>query len=225
MYEFSGRYNDLLERLENYCLLYAIDKCYFGKQRLDFLGHVVPADHNGTKQEHIRGVVETRPPRSRKELQEFLGLCGWISEYVLNFYQVAAPVTALISTKKPYKWTPEADTAFEAIKELFRRPLRVHRLLPDRRFYLQTDAADAGIGSVVYQLGDNGEKRIISHTFAKFSERERGYHSNERQCLAVVWAIRKYKHLLEDVNFMLRTHKEALKWLHKVCNEKGKLLR
>lgn len=94
-----------------------------------------------------------------------------------------------------------------------------------QRFYLQTDACKLGMGASLFKLGPGGERRIISYASAKFSPTESAYHSNERECLAVVWAIKRYKHLIEDQRFTLRTENQALTWLHKVQDERGKLTR
>lgn len=215
----------VLERLQTYGLVCALEKCHFGRTQLPFLGHIVTSDHNEAKQEHIRGVLEAKAPRCKKDMQKFIGLCMWISEYISNFAQVAAPLTSLLSSRKPYKWTAEAQAAFDEVKELCRRPLRLHRPTPGKRLFLQTDACDLGMGATLYQKGDDGARRIISYASAKFTKAEKGCHSNERECLAMVWAIRKYRHLGEDTRFTLRTDNKALTWLYKVQDERGKLTR
>jgi hypothetical protein len=54
---------------------------------------------------------------------------------------------------------------------------------------------------------------------------EQRYHSKEQKCLAVVWMVKKYRPLLEDRPFTLRTDNAALSWLDKFRDEKGKLSR
>lgn len=215
----------VLERLQIYGFACSLEKCHFGRRELAFLGHIIKSECNEAKPEHIRAVIEAQPPRTRKDLQKFLGICLWISEYIPNYSRIAAPMTNLLSPKRLYRWTAEAQQSFEAVKKACSRPLRLHRPSAGRRFYLQTDACDVGTGAVVYQLKDDGTRCIISHASAKFTKAEKGYHSNERECLAVVWALRKYKYLLENVRFTLRTDNKALTWLHKVRDERGKLTR
>ena len=74
-------------------------------------------------------------------------------------------------------------------------------------------------------LGDAGERRIISYASAKFTKTEKRYHSNEQECLAVIWALRKFRHYLEDGKFILRTDNRALTWLNNIRDGKGKLHR
>jgi hypothetical protein len=49
----------------------------------------------------------------------------------------------------------------------------------ERRFYLQTNAAKAGMGTVLYQLGYEDVQKIISFASTKFSPTEAKYHSDE----------------------------------------------
>jgi hypothetical protein len=66
------------------------------------------------------------------------------------------------------------------------------------------------MGTIFYQLDNEGFRRVISYASAKFSPAEAKYHSNEQECLAVVWALRKYQPLLEDGRNTLRTDNAAL---------------
>jgi hypothetical protein len=49
-----------------------------------------------------------------------------------------------------------------------------------KRFYLQTDAAKTGMGAVLYQLDDEGTRKVISYASAKFSLAEAKYHPMSR---------------------------------------------
>ena len=49
------------------------------------------------------------------------------------------------------------------------------------------------------------DRCIISYASSKLTEMEKKYHSNELECLVVVWAIRKYQPYLEDCHFTLWT--------------------
>lgn len=46
--------------------------------------------------------------------------------FVRNYRSVAAPLPALTSVKKPFEWSPEADTTFQALKQRFTWP-QFHR--------------------------------------------------------------------------------------------------
>ena len=81
------------------------------------------------------------------------------------------------------------------------------------------------MGAVLLQEDTKGQRHIISYASAKFSPTEARYHCNEQECLAVIWAIKRYRPYLEDSHFTLRTDSKALTWLRRMKDEKSKLAR
>lgn len=214
----------VLERLSMHGLRCSITKCKFGTSDLDYLGHRVTADHNEAQAKHVQRIKEFPTPRTKKEVQSFIGTANWLREYVPRFSEIAAPLTQLVGKKK-FVWTPAAEEAFQNLKEALDRPLQLHRPDPNMRYVLQTDASSVGMGAVLYQVGTNGERRVVSYASAKFSKTEQKYHCNEQEIHAVVWACRKYRPLLENRRFLLRTDSRALFWLDRYKEERAKLMR
>ncbi|KAJ3641849.1 hypothetical protein Zmor_028321 [Zophobas morio] len=77
--------------------------------------------------------------------------------------------------------------------------------------------------AVLYQVVE--ERKVIAYASSRFNKREQKYHCNEQECLAVVWATRKYRPYLEDRKFLLRTDNKALTWLSSIQDKRAKLTR
>ncbi|XP_063217106.1 uncharacterized protein LOC134527946 [Bacillus rossius redtenbacheri] len=165
-------------RLARDGLTFAPHKCRLGARELQFLGHLVNAEGCRPLPEHLDLIAAKQAPRTRKQLQRLL---------------VTAPMTDFLSPKTKYRWTAEADHALNTVKRLFRESHTLARLRPDEPLYLQTDASQVGMGAILYQLGPDGERRVIEYASAKFGPAARRYDVNEQECLAVVWAGRKSK--------------------------------
>ena len=58
-------------------------------------------------------------PDSRKQLQHFLGFANFYWRFVRGYRMVAAPLTALTSSKVPFQWTSATHDVFQALKERF----------------------------------------------------------------------------------------------------------
>lgn len=219
------RHLDLvLERLQQHNLVASLEKCQFGRDQVSYLGHVITPTGNIPQTQHLRAITEHKAPESKKELQKFLGTCNWLREYIPRFAEVARPLTDLLA-KKNWFWTEEAQQAFEAVRSAFSQPLKLSRPDPELPTVLQTDASQKGLGAVLYQTTAEGERRVISYASAKLTETEKKYHSNELECLALVWAIKKYRPYLEDRHFTLRTDNKALTWLKQASGQKTKYAR
>jgi hypothetical protein len=152
-----------------------------------------------------------------------------ISEVVKNirsrFNRDGSPTDRLLAQRKAWRWTEVEQKAFDAVMLLLWRPLILCRPDPIKYLFLQTDAAKSGMGAVLYQQGDDGDRRIVSYAFAKFTPAESKYYSNEQEYLVVVWALKPYRSLLEDNRFTLCIDNAALICLDRVQDERGKLTR
>lgn len=122
-----------------------------------------------------------------------------------NFASVACPLTDLTKKGVPNKinWQDHHEKAFSSLKSLllYAPILR----LPDfqRDFYLRTDASEYGIGAVLLQ--EHERKFPIAYASRKLNERERGYSVIEKECLAIVWAVKKFQAYLYGRTFVLET--------------------
>jgi hypothetical protein len=182
----------VLERLQIHGLCCAPQKCHLGAKKINYLGHVVTDQGNYPQEHHLQQIQSATPPKDRRSLRSFLGLCNWLRDYVPNFADLAYPLTDLLGQKKPYRWGTLEQEAFESVKGALSAPLMLHRPDPNKTFVLQTDASGVGMAAVLYQE-DGANLRVISYSSARFNKTERRYHSNEQECLAVVWAIRRYR--------------------------------
>jgi hypothetical protein len=214
----------VFERLREYGLRCANAKCRFGVQELPYLGHVIGSECNRPQERHLRQIQDASIPRTKKQLQSFLGLANWVREYVPRFAEIAAPLTDLLHKGKTFKCTPAVQEAFDNLKAAIDKPLMLHRPNPELNFILQTDASGVGIAAVLYQEQQH-TRRIISYASARLNEAQRRYHINEQECLAIVWAVKKYRPYLEEGPFVLRTDNKALLWLNTAKESNAKLTR
>lgn len=214
----------VLERFRIHELHCGLKKCTFAKTEVEYLGHLISANKNRAHPKHIQQLPNFPRPRNVKQERWFLGVAGWLREFIPQFSKKAAPLTDLLGTKKKFIWNREAELAFEKLKEEASRDLILSRPNFKNRFILQTDASKVGMAAVLYQE-EEGEKKIISYISAKFNNTEKNYHINEAECYAAVWAIKKYKAYLEGNRFVLRTDSRSLTWLEKFKETKQKFIR
>lgn len=122
-----------------------ITKSKFCVTKVNFLGYVIGYGGITTDPEKISSIRNWPVPKNLKQVRGFLGLAGWYRRFIDNFSTVVFPITEVVSTKKKFCWTPEAQEAFEKIKTLLTTaPVLVN---PDfsKKFYLHCDASDYGI--------------------------------------------------------------------------------
>lgn len=112
--------------------------------------------------------VTTWPvPESRKQLQRFLGLANFYRRFIRNYSTVAAPLTALTSSKRTYLWSPDADTGFRTLKERFTTAPILQMPDPDLQFLVEVDASEVGVGGVLFQRSSSDHKLHLCTFFSR----------------------------------------------------------
>lgn len=204
----------LFARLDEVNLSAKPSKCYLGFRQLEYLGHVVghgviqPVEG---KMDKIRNAVR---PTTKRQIRGFLGLAGFYRRFVPHFSDIALPLTNATKGDRPntVQWNEELEVAFDTLKEkLTTEPICV---LPDmtKPFVLRTDASGFGIGAVLLQ--DQGEGlKMVACASKKLLPAEQNYSTIERECLAIVWGIRRFSPYIWGTHFVIQSDHQPLEFL------------
>ncbi|KAL6417111.1 hypothetical protein ACFW04_014674 [Cataglyphis niger] len=215
---------EVFRRLRDARLRLNPEKCKFCVDQLKYLGHVVDRKGIRTDPEKVSAIENWPEPHTVKQIRQFLGMASWYRRFIANFSTIAAPLTSLTKKNAKWKWGAEETTAFRELKKtLVSAPVLA---CPDfaRRFVLQTDASASGLGAVLTQNFEEGE-RVIAYASRTLNSAEKNYSATELECLAVVWGIRRMKGYLEGYPFTVITDHQALKWLQRLEAPTGRLAR
>ena len=108
-----------------------------------------------------------------------------------------------------WEWSPDYEKGFKGVKYLFCLQMLLHYPDMTKPFFLQTDASDFALRTVLYQ--ENPEKGIqpVSYASRTLKEAEINYFTTEKELLAIVWALMKCRSYLFGLNFVIRTDHEA----------------
>lgn len=90
---------------------------------------------------------------------------------------------------------------------------------------VMTDASGYGLGGVLLQVREDGKWQSISFTSRSMRQSERNSSPTERECLAVVHALQKWRHYLHGELFTVITDHLSLKWLLSLQDPREKLAR
>lgn len=213
---------EVFNRLKGAGITVSWDKCQFCRPEMKYLGYVVDRRGLRVDPDKVKAMLELKQPKSVTEVRRVVGSFSWYRRFVPEFSSIISPITALTKKNKKFDWTPECDAAFRKIKEL----LVAAPILscPDysRDFIIMTDASGFGIGAVLYQPHEDGDK-VICYLSRSLTKQERVYTTSEREMLALVWAIQKLRPYIEGVPFTVITDHYSLKWLLNLKDPTGRL--
>jgi hypothetical protein len=223
--EHLSRCRKVLERCRERNLCLKAKKSFFGFTELTCLGHTVNASGRKPDAQKTIAISALADPKNVSELATFLGMTGFYSEYIPDYATIAYPLNEL--RKKGVEWlfTDEHRAAVASLKAaLVSDAVLVH---PDysKQFIVMPDASIFAVGGVLAQLDDQGRERPLSYRSKKLNSAEQNYAVYELEALGVIYCVRKFRHYIEGTTFLLITDHNALLWLFRQPNLRGKLAR
>ena len=210
--EHLARLRQVFERLRHANLKLGDEKCTFVAKEVSYLGHRAMKEGLLPDSSLLAAIREIPPPKTATEVRSFLGLAGYYRRYVKNFAAIAGPLHALTRKDAVFHWSPDGQTAFDRLKTLLTTsPITT---FPDfsQAFRLYTDASTAGLGAILAQVRD-GKERIICCASRSLNQPEKAYPTTKLECLAIVWAIAKFRPYFMAMPFEVFTDHYALQWL------------
>ncbi|KAM0867188.1 hypothetical protein ACQ4PT_042180 [Festuca glaucescens] len=116
---------DLRETFTNLCkvnIKLNPAKCVFGVPSGKLLGFLV--SHRGIEAnpDKIHAIEEMKPLRKLKDIQRLTGCLAALGRFIARLGEKALPFFKLMKKTGEFKWTPEADEAFAALKRYLTSP-------------------------------------------------------------------------------------------------------
>ena len=191
------------------------DKCQIGLNQVTYVGHTLDATGIHFERTKLDGVYNFPKPVYSKHLKSFVSLASYFRDHVQNHASRVKPLFDLLTgydKNKRIQWTPEAEAAFEDIREGINNCPKLFFLDDTSPICLHTDASDYGIGAYLFQIV-NGQEVPIHFISKSLDTRQQNWTTAEKEGYAIFYALDKLEYLLRDREFVLRTDHDNLRLL------------
>ncbi len=217
-----------LSRLVEAGLKCKLSKCSFAGDSVKCLGQVVSRDGVTIDEDKLQAIRDLPRPNDATGVRSFVGFVNYFRQFIDKYAETCQPLHALTKKNAKWEWTDACEQAFLTLKaKLCEKPVLA---MPDfspghQTFRLHTDWSKTAIGAVLLQKDASGQEHAIAYASRILSSAERNYAPTEGECLAVVWAVKKFRHYLHGRPFEILTDHYALKWLQEARFNNSKLER
>jgi len=175
------------------------------------LGHVIDDEGIHADPEKIRGIQDWHTPKSKNELQTFIGVVIYHAQFLPHLATASAPLSDLLSQNE-FEWRSLHEEAFQQVKHLAKnittlRPIDYQSRHPIYRF---TDASKVGAGAWIGQGRSPEKAHPAAFHSRKFATSQLHYPVHELELLAIVDAVQSFHPMLYGTRFTVVTENKAL---------------
>ena len=157
--EYMCHLRKLFQCLQQHGIKIHLDKCIFGADAVDFLGHRVTADGLRLLPQKVRAITDFPQFTTARKLREFWGIINYYHRFIPGAADTLRPLndmlTGFTESWSMLLWTPEAESAFSGIKEDMTKLTLLFRPSPHAPTVLSTDTL-ATVGGVILQQSIEG---------------------------------------------------------------------
>ena len=214
----------VLERCEESNLVLNWEKCHFMVTQGIVLGHIVSGKGIEVDQAKVELIQRLPTPKSVRDIRSFLGHAGFYRRFIEGFSAISRPLCHLLSLEVPFIWTPRCQEAFDKLKGLLTTAPIIRSPDWSLPFELMCDASDYAVGAVLGQRLDK-KPHVIYYASKTLNEAQLNYTTTEKELLAVVFALDKFRSYLVGSLVIIYTDHSALKYLLTKPDAKPRLIR
>lgn len=201
----------VLKRLDENGVKLNRQKCSFHEEAVEFLGYTWSSSGIQISEKSADDLLDAPFPSDRVALRSFLGLATYVcTNNVPHASDLLQPLWRLLK-KDEFEIDSHAKDAFQRIKDQIRKIHPRKFFQPDKPVIIQADASGYGLGGVLLQ-----DEAPVIFASRKLTETESRYSQIEKECLALVFAIRRFQHFLFGRQFIVQTdHRPLLRIFQK----------
>ncbi|KAG0439465.1 Retrovirus-related Pol polyprotein from transposon [Dictyocoela muelleri] len=186
------------------------EKCHLLKTKIDFLGFTIAKNEVRIPDNQKHKISTWKIPKNKKDIRQFIGFCTYFKNFIPNF---SYKMLDLYNCIKTNKIDDSVISSIESMKNCINNALPLKLPNFSKTFIIYTDASNFALGAVLTQKYDEIDYPIFFYS-RKFSQSEINYTTTEKECLAIISAIKNWKHYLSN-KFIIKTDHQALTWLLK----------
>ena len=187
------------------------EKSHFMVREGVVLGHIISSKGLEVDKAKIKVIQNLPLPSTVKELRSFFGHVGFYRRFIQDFAKVSKPLTTLLCKDKDLIIDEEGKRAFTMLKQALIEAPILQSPNWDLPFEIMCDPSDYAVGAV---FGQRLDKKLTAICYVSKTLIEAGinYTTTEKELLAVVYALEKFRPYILGSKIIIYTDHAAMKY-------------
>ena len=213
---------DLFKVLRKYGLKLSPHKCQFFKKKIVYmeLEFQIQEDKVGYTplKDKCDAIRNLESPKTLRQTRAFCGMVNFLSSFLPNLPRLLIPIYDLQKKVKKFKWTEEAEKAFNDIKRLLINPPVLKAPTSDSLFQLESDTSREGVGGMLLQRqGD--EWVVIGYHSKRLPKSAKNFGVTELELTGLLVNIHGFMQLLRNRYFEVLVDHKTIEYMIKSKTE------
>ncbi|CAN6455713.1 unnamed protein product [Victoria cruziana] len=227
---YGSSFDDCLQKLEKVLirceetnLVLSWEKSHFMVREGIVLGHIVSDRGIEVDKAKVETIAKLTPLSSVREVRSFLGHAGFYRRFIQDFSKISRPLCELLANDVSFVFSEECLRSFNLLKEALVSAPILRALDWNLDFEIMCDASDYAIGAI---LGQRVDKKpvVIYYASKSLVDAQLNYTTTEKEMLAVVFALEKFRSYILGSRVIIYTDHAALKYLMSKKDSKPRLI-
>lgn len=204
------------------------EKCNFFKSTVTWVGYTFTATSSGVEVTPQSSTIQTiraiSPPKTKKDVQNFLGHLAYMSAFNPNLSLTAPPLAQLLKSGARFDWTLECQAAFEQLRKIEIEFFALHPFQHDLPIKITTDASSYAVGAALWQKHDL-HWYPVAYRSSKLNDLQLNWTITDKELYAILFATRAFHYFIANgQKIVVQTDHKALVRIFKSDNPNPKYL-
>jgi hypothetical protein len=202
----------MLQHCKETDLVLSWEKRHFMVQEGIVLGHIVSKRGIEVDRTKVELIENLPPPTSVKQIRSFLGHAGFYRRFIKDFSKISRPLCDLLAKDTTFHFDDACLKAFHKLRSMLSSAPIMKPPDWSLPFEIMCDASDYAVGAV---LGQHEGKllHVIYYASKTLMDAQVNYTTTEKELLAVVIALDKFRSYLLGSKVIIYSNHAALRHL------------
>ena len=177
---------------------------------LVYIGHRVSAAGIKPDAAKVAAIKQMPILKSVQDVRRFLGICNYLARFIPKLSQVSEPLRKLLEADRVFQWGDTEQKAFVDLKTLISEDQLLNFFDVTKPVVIQCNASTEGLGATLMQGG-----RPVLSASRSLTKTEKNDVAIELECLAIVFACRKFDQFIYGKRVVIETEHKPLEVITK----------